>query len=735
MTARMGITSKLTLAFLFFAGAIIVGGGAFAYLSGRQQILDNVATDLRIISIEKQAALETWIAHSRMDVDAISRSPGLVEAVQAMMAAPPDSAEAREAHDRVVQELHARTGNGQPYLRWMVMDPEDGRVVADSDGREEGKYREDRPFFVHGRDAPFVQNVYYSSSEQAPAMTIGSPLKTPGGRLVGVVAARLDLSEMNTILQRRTGDRRTDDAFLVNTSSLFVTQPRLLTDEAVLSRGVHTLDVRRCLSGETDILQTDDFRGIPAIVAFAWLPEREMCLIVKVDQGEAFASVDAFGRLVILAGGLALLAAAGMAAAIARSITRPVRALQEGASRFGRGDLAARLPEGGGDELADLAREFNAMAAALSREHTQLLLRLERMYSLSSDFICVAGFDGYFKDVNPAAENMLGYSRQELLSIPYADHIHPEDRDPTLAALGILADGGGVSGFENRYRRKDGSWRWLLWNASADLRENVIYAMAHDVTDRKAADAALKASLSDLERSNRELEQFAYVASHDLQEPLRMVSSYTQLLARRYSDRLDQDAHEFIGYAVDGANRMQRLIQDLLAYSRVATRGLPFQAVDLHQVLGEAIANLHAAIDESRALVSTGDLPIVHGDRTQLVQLLQNLIGNSLKFRREEEPPRVHVSARRQGEEWILTVKDNGIGIDPQHFRRLFVVFQRLHGSREYPGTGIGLALCQRIVTRHGGRIWVESTPGVGSEFFFSLPAGSRAAAANGGGL
>ncbi len=250
----------------------------------------------------------------------------------------------------------------------------------------------------------------------------------------------------------------------------------------------------------------------------------------------------------------------------------------------------------------------------------------------------------------------------------------------------------------------------------------------HDITDRKRAEDKLTRAVAEFARSNRELEQFASVASHDLQEPLRMVASYTQLLAKRYGDQLDDDAKDFIGYAVDGANRMQRLIQDLLTYSRVGTRGKPFEKTDSHAALGEAIANLAAAIDESGAVVSNDELPAVTADRPQLVGVFQNLIGNAVKFR-GEEPPRIHVSAElkavsadRQADEWVFTVRDNGIGIAPEYHERIFEIFQRLHTASEYPGTGIGLALCKRIVTRHGGRIWVESEPGKGSTFLFTIP-------------
>ncbi|MGH8606848.1 MAG: sensor histidine kinase [Gammaproteobacteria bacterium] len=226
-----------------------------------------------------------------------------------------------------------------------------------------------------------------------------------------------------------------------------------------------------------------------------------------------------------------------------------------------------------------------------------------------------------------------------------------------------------------------------------------------------------------VDRSNAELEQFAYVASHDLQEPLRMVASYLQLLERRYQGRLDADAHEFIGYAVDGAKRMQVLINDLLAYSRVTTRRQPLVPVDCEAVLKATLADLGRAIAETGATVTHGPLPKVSGDPIQLGQLFQNLIGNALKFR-GKEPPEVRIEAAEHPSEWVFSVRDNGIGIEPQYAERVFVIFERLHGPGRYPGTGIGLAICKKIVARHGGRIWVESQPGQGATFYFTIGGG-----------
>jgi signal transduction histidine kinase len=250
---------------------------------------------------------------------------------------------------------------------------------------------------------------------------------------------------------------------------------------------------------------------------------------------------------------------------------------------------------------------------------------------------------------------------------------------------------------------------WVSWKLGRE-RNNLIRARQD-----------LEISVTELGRSNAELQQFAYVASHDLQEPLRMVSSYTQLLGRRYKGKLDADADEFIAFAVDGAMRMQKLIQDLLAYSRVSTGGQQFEPASIETVLNYALANVANAVKESQALVTHDPLPTVPGDERQLVQLFQNLLSNAVKFR-GEQPPRIHVSARRNQGEWLFSVHDNGIGLDPQFADRIFVIFQRLHNREEFPGTGIGLAICKKIVERHGGRMWVESEPGKGATFWFTIP-------------
>ena len=304
--------------------------------------------------------------------------------------------------------------------------------------------------------------------------------------------------------------------------------------------------------------------------------------------------------------------------------------------------------------------------------------------------------------------------------------IHPDDRAAMQAWMRACLAGLGPPDLEFRVCLQDGSVRYIngrghIVQQDAEKKSIRMVGVAQDITKRKLAEAALLQRTEELARSNTELVQFAYVASHDLQEPLRMVSSYVQLLARRYAGKLDADADVFIGFAVDGAKRMQHMINDLLAFSRVTTKGHGFEPVEADAALKLALVNLKMAIEESQASVTFDPLPVVNADSAQLTQLFQNLIGNAIKFRRKE-PPQVHVSVEKRAREWEFSVRDNGIGIEPQHLERIFVIFQRLNTAAEFPGTGIGLAICKKIVERHGGNLWVSSQPGAGSTFHFTIP-------------
>jgi|GEM_PF-1648081 len=377
-----------------------------------------------------------------------------------------------------------------------------------------------------------------------------------------------------------------------------------------------------------------------------------------------------------------------------------------------------------GSQLGRVVERVRAEAALRQSEE-----RFRSVTESANEAIISADSQSRIIAWNKGAENIFGYTADEILGqsltklMPeryHAAHCAGVTRFQATGEARVIGTTVELEGL-----RKDGNEFPLQLSVSTwQVNGESFYSgIISDITTRKQAAEALERQAQELVRSNTELEQFAYVASHDLQEPLRMVGSYTQLLSKRYKGKLDADADEFINYAVDGATRMQRLINDLLAYSRVGTKGKELKPTDCQAVLNRAINNLQGAIADNGATVTHESLPTVMGDEVQLGQLFQNLIGNAIKFH-GEAPPEVHIQARideNDAEKWLFTVRDNGIGIDPQYGERIFVIFQRLHSKTDYPGTGIGLAICKKIVERHGGSIWIESTVGQGTTFFFTL--------------
>ncbi len=370
-------------------------------------------------------------------------------------------------------------------------------------------------------------------------------------------------------------------------------------------------------------------------------------------------------------------------------------------------------------------KQAEATLEGLRQQH-ELILKAagEGIYGLDAQ--------GHTTFLNPAGERLLGYTAEEIRRMPHHDLIHHSRPDGTpyphaeCPIYATLQDGVSRHIDDEVFWRKDGSHFAVDYTSTPIVKDGEIVGAVvtfQDITERVQAEAALAQQAQELARSNAELQQFAYAASHDLQEPLRMVTSYLGLIERRYKGKLDADADDFINYAVDGVQRMNALINDLLAFSRVNTRGKAFAPTDSEMALNRALSNLKIAIEESRAVVTHDPLPMVMTDEPQLVQVFQNLISNAIKFQDQDNTPQVHVSAQRKNGEWTFVVQDNGIGIDPQHHERIFEIFQRLHTRDEYSGTGIGLAICKKIIERHGGQIWFESKLGQGTTFYFTVPA------------
>jgi hypothetical protein len=373
----------------------------------------------------------------------------------------------------------------------------------------------------------------------------------------------------------------------------------------------------------------------------------------------------------------------------------------------------------------------------------ELHARLAAIVESSDDAIIGKDLNGIVTDWNKGAEGMYGFTAEEIVGSPVSILVPQGHTDGILQILRKISRGESVEHYETVCVRKTGEQINVSLTTSPieDGAGNIIGAstIARDITELKRTEeeltkyrghleelveqrtVELKKMAGELTRSNADLQQFAYAASHDLQEPLRTVAGFVKLLEKRYKGRLDENADEFIAYTLDGVKRMQSLIKDLLAYSQIDTKERIFTPTNCSVALDQAIHNLHSTIEESGVEVTYDLLPTVMADASQMSRLFQNLIGNAIKFH-DEKPLRVHISAERKGDEWVFSVRDNGIGIDPKQTERIFVIFQRLHTREEYPGTGIGLAICKRIVERHDGRIWVESELGEGSKFYFTIP-------------
>ncbi len=399
-------------------------------------------------------------------------------------------------------------------------------------------------------------------------------------------------------------------------------------------------------------------------------------------------------------------------------------------------DFSKRLdvPKGK-DEFIELYAGINCLLENLNEQLKEYKLaerklieseeKYRTLFTASPEGVVLIGLDGTILDCNAAAEEISGIKKEDLINKSFMElSLFNKEEMLRLIELFPKALTGEFRDTVDVSIQSCGEKRWvevfpaLLWrNNEVDALQLIV----RDITERKQAEEKLMKTMVELKRTNTDLEQFIKVAYHDLQEPLRMVSSYVQLLERRYKGKLDRDADDFIRYAVEGVNRMHSLINDLLTYSNVDTCGKPFKPVDCTEVLNHAVGSLQKAIERSRAVITHDPLPTIIADDLQFVKLSQNLLSNAIKFH-GEEPPRIHVSAEQKKNEWLFSVHDNGIGIDPEFTDRIFTIFQRLHGMSEYPGTGIGLAICKKIVERHGGRIWVESEPGKGSTFYFTIP-------------
>ena len=882
-------------------------------LTTRRTLQLSAADHLSAIAHLRTAELEHWSSSHEAAVALLAGEPRLVADVLLLVEGQAGIALAVAAQNRVV-DLHLDpAGRILGFSRLLVLAVDSGQILASTERERVGEVWSDPAVEAAGIDAPQLWPPHRSAVDGTLVLTAAGPILDEDHRLIGVLLGEFPLQEAVNRLAASEINFESEDSFLVNAQGMALTELRFI-ENAVLTVGVATPAILHCLTGQSTRGWGRDYRGIPVIGAYEYLPTQQICLAIEVDEAEALQPLKDLGRGQLAVFLLTALASLGTGLTLAGRISEPLEQMRQHAAGLAAGDLSVRMPEANTDELQRLGQTFNLMAAELQSnigkleaevekrtadlaqaefevrtlldssealalgedlEHSleQVLALLcargkwvyaeawlanedgERLArgayyqqggdlavafalasadlqfakgqgvvgrvwqtaepewiqdvltdddpvfsrvnlareaelhavlavpaAVGSEVLAVLTFfsdatreedsetasltlavarqlgpaiqrraalealelsearylalfhempvamyrttvDGRFLDANQALINLLGYpDRKSLLSHPLqAFYIDPIERAQWIEKLRKVGE---ISEFETQVKRGDGQPIWV--RQSTRLRHGangggeILEGAVIDITPRKMAEETLRSYASELRRSNQELEQFAYIASHDLQEPLRMVSSYVQLLQQRYADKLDDEANEFIEYAVDGAARMQRLINDLLAFSRVGTRGKDPGPVDSQTVFQRILRTIDSRLREAEAQVEVAALPVVLADEGQLEQVFTNLISNAIKYR-GQQPPRIRVEARRDGAEWIFQIADNGIGIDPQYFDRIFIIFQRLHTRQAYEGTGIGLAMCKKIVERHGGRIWLESEPGKGSTFYFTL--------------
>ena len=456
---------------------------------------------------------------------------------------------------------------------------------------------------------------------------------------------------------------------------------------------------------------------------------------IEFPRDRILAPAYAMQRRMVVFGLIAIGLSALLISVVSARITTPLHDLTTATAAIASGEYTRRVRTARrGDEIGQLADAFNAMTERVAADHDELESRvhertatLDRFFSLSIDLLCIAGTDGRFQRVNPAWEETLGWSADELTSTPYMDLVHPDDRAATAREAAGLAAGGITVRFENRYRAKDGSYRWLSWKAAAAGEQGLIYAAARDVTDEKRAADALARHVSELNVINDELESFSYSVSHDLRAPLRHIVGFATLLEQSADGRMEEQDRRYVKTIAKAATHMGRLIDDLLSFSRTGRAALDRRQVDLDVVVREAVLEVSR---EARKDIrwDVRPLPHVQGDPSMLRLVFVNLLSNAVKYSSNRPHPVIEVNVDGAGSTAaVVYVRDNGVGFDMAYADKLFGIFQRLHSSDEFEGTGIGLANVRRIVHRHGGKVWGEGVVDGGATFYVSLPQGGTA--------
>jgi signal transduction histidine kinase len=606
----VNLRSRITWLFVLLAIVPVVVVGFLSYYTSRQAIEQVEINHLVSTNLMKSSELTRWIEGNQLRIEELAQRPLVVQNSETLATYDP----ANPAYDNARlsledDHLKPRITPVGGFIEISVMNPDSGIVMASSDDSQEGKYHSNQRFFIEGKAHTYTQGVFYSLPLQQTTMVVSTPVSNKKGNLVAVLAGRLDLRDLSLIMSAQSGLRLTEKTYLVNKSNFFVTEPSFGEGYA-LKKTVRTEGVKAGLAGSDGVGFYEDYRNVPVIGAYKWLPDYNMCLITEVDQAEAYARVDSMATTIITIVSLLALMVVAASFFLARTITMPLARLVAGAAAIGRGNLDQRVGTPAKDEIGELSRAFDRMAMEL-KGTTVSLDELERR-----------------------------------------------------------------------------------------IRERT----------------------SQLETANKELEAFGYSVSHDLRAPLRAIDGYTRILLEEYQQLLDAEGKRICSVISESAHKMGGLINDLLAFSRLGRSAINPRKLEMEELANAVFQDLTTAKSRKRIDFQVDAAPAVMGDLSLVRQVWVNLISNAIKFSSRQKRAVIRVHGENTGVEIVYSVQDNGVGFDMQYTHKLFGVFQRLHSVKEFEGNGVGLALVQRVVLRHGGRVWAEGQIGKGSTFYFSLP-------------
>ena len=568
------------------------------------------------------------------------------------------------------------------------------------------------------------------------------------------------MDELNEIILRRTGLHHSDDVFLANSAHFFITQPRMVPDSAVLKRGIYTEAVSDCLRQKNGEIDTIDYRGIPSIIAYRWLPTQQLCLITKIDQQEAYAPVRSLAVTMIITGLVVLLLGSLGAIMLSRSITKPVFDLAHGTTQLSAGNLDYRIQVTSKDEIGQLGSAFNQMAASIAEKDTKLRnwavelehkvaertadllasesqfrslsFRQEAILSAVPDILMEVDNNKIYTWANPAGINFFG---DEVIGKEAAFYFEGEQNTYTTVKP-LFAGKEEVIYVESWQRRKDGEKRLLAWHCKMlknnDGKVTGVLSSAIDITERKKADEEIRRLNQDLELLvqertaeltviNKELEAFSYSVSHDLRAPLRALDGFSLAILEDYSDKLDNEGKKYLNRIREASQKMAKLIDAMLILSRVTKTDLALTEVNLTEMAEEISSELTKHNPERNVIWKIEPGMTVTADPVLIKNTLENLIGNAWKFTSKHPSATIEVGSIHENGEVVYFVRDDGAGFDMTYASKLFGAFQRMHSTAEFDGTGIGLATVHRIITKHGGRIWAEGKSEIGATFYFTL--------------